>query len=190
MNSQDIKKSLRTAGFPRSGNTFLNFVLKTLYFPTEEINNTRHEANMFDRHSKLIVPIRNPIDCIASWNNYIPLFGIEGMLIERNLEQDIKFFLRFYNKVLSVGKNAVVMDFDRFTTSVDYIKDTVKENFGYETDVSLSIEDAKSKMATENENFIDNLPRNNQEELNSIKEKLQDIPGFDKCLELYAQLKG
>lgn len=189
MNSQDIKKSLRTAGFPRSGNTFLNFVLKTLYFPTEEINNTRHEANMFDRHSKLIVPIRNPIDCIASWNNYIPLFGIEGMLIERNLEQDIKFFLRFYNKVLSVGNNAVVMDFDRFTTSVDYIKDTVKENFGYETDVLLDIENAKTQMAAENPDFVDNLPRDNKVELDAVKEKLQHIPEFTQCVELYEKLK-
>lgn len=190
MNDQEMKSSLKTAGFPRSGNTFLNFVLKSLYFPTESINGTRHEANMFDRYAKLLVPLRNPLDCIASWNKYIPQFVVYSMVIERNLKEDIKFYLRFHNKVLSAGDGAVIMDFDKFTTDIDYTKNRVLENFGYTTDVSLTIDSAKEAMPKENEDFADNLPRNDKAELDAIKQQLMNTPGFDQCVELYNQLKG
>jgi hypothetical protein len=190
MSNEEIKKSLKTAGFPRSGNTFLNFVLKSLYFPTEGMNGTRHEANMFDRYSKLIVPIRNPIDCIASYNNYIPLFAIHGMFIERDLKKDIAYYLRFYNKVMEYRSKAVVVDFDKFTTDIDYIKEVVDNNFGYTTNVSLTINQAKTNMAMENQDFIDNLPRDNKEELDAVKTELQQMPEFAQCMDLYNQLKG
>ena len=126
-----------------------------------------------------MVTFRNPIDSIASWQRY-PSSG--------NLEADVKYYIRFYSAVLGNLNKIVLMDFDLFIKDIDYIKDKVFKNYGLTTNQFVTDEDVKQAMLTNSKEI--NLPRNNQEELTRVKEELPNVPGFDKCLELYAQLKG
>ena len=126
-----------------------------------------------------MVAFRNPVDSISSWQKY-PSSG--------NLEADIKYYIRFHTAVLNNLSKVVLMDFDLFTKDIDYIKDKVFKNFGLTASRFVTDEDVKQAMLTNGKEI--NLPRNNQEELAQVKEELPNVPGFDKCLELYAQLKG
>ena len=174
-----IKDLLVTSGYPRSGNTYLNQALNLLYYPEFSPNRHRHTVNAIEKADKVIVPFRKPIDAIASWHRY----PLRSTVIE-----DINFYIRFHQAVLDNLGKACLMDFDKFTVSVDYIKERVFENFGINPLHHVTDFDIKSAMISNKREL--NLPRNNQEELQTAKELISNTEGFDKCLELYAQLKG
>ena len=174
-----MKRELITSGYPRSGNTYLNEALNHLYYSKDDFFWNRHEVVAIEKADLILVPFRKPIDSIASWHNYPS---------SHNLELDVKYYIRFYTAVLDNLNKVVLMDFDFFTKDIDYIKDKVFKNYGLTTSRFVTDEDVKQAMLTNGKEI--NLPRNNQEELARIKEELPNVPGFDKCLELYAQLKG
>lgn len=174
-----MKELLITSGYPRSGSTYLNQALNLLYYPEQKVNTNKHTVSAIDKANRIMVTFRNPVDSVASWQKY-PSSG--------NLEADVKFYIRFYSAVVSNLDKVVLMDFDFFTKDIDYIKDKVFKNFGLTASRFVTDEDVKQAMLTNGKEI--NLPRNNQEELAQVKEELPNVPGFDKCLELYAQLKG
>lgn len=174
-----MKELLITSGYPRSGSTYLNQALNLLYYPEQKVNTNRHTVSAIDKANRIMVTFRNPVDSVASWQKYPS---------QASLEADIKFYIRFYSAVLNNLSKVVLMDFDFFTKDIDYIKDKVFKNFGLTASRFVTDEDVKQAMLTNGKEI--NLPRNNQEELARVKEELPNVPGFDKCLELYAQLKG
>lgn len=174
-----MKELLITSGFPRSGSTYLNQSLNLLYYPDQEVNWNRHTVAAIEKANRIMVTFRNPADSIASWQKY-PSNG--------HLEEDIRFYIRFYSAVLGSLNKIVLMDFDYFTKDIDYIKDKVFKNFGIETNRYATDSQVREAMLANGKDI--NLPRNNKEELALVKEQLQNTAGFDKCLELYAQLKG
>jgi len=169
---------LVTSGFPRSGNTYLNYALKSLYYPNSEVNLNSHTVAAIQESTKILVPFRSPIDCIASWNNYPSNYG---------LDMDIKYYLRFYNACLNNPK-VIFMNFDHFTIDLNYIKTKVKDNFNLEPIATPTIEEIKALML-ENEKST-NLPQNNQRLLNRIKEDLEETAGYEQCVNLYKELVG
>ena len=174
-----MKELLITSGFPRSGSTYINQALNLLYYPEQEVNWNRHTVVAIEKASRIMVTFRNPVDSISSWQKY-PSNGY--------LEEDVKFYIRFYSAVLDNLNKVVLMDFDHFTKDLDYIKDKVFKNFGIETNRYVTDAQVKEAMLASGKDI--NLPRNNKEELALVKEQLQNTAGFDRCLELYTQLKG
>ena len=172
-----MKEKLITSAYPRSGSTYLNQALNFFYYPKNLPNNNRHTVIAIDNNNLILVPFRNPVDSIASWHKY-PSKGI--------LEADVKYYIRFYTGVLNNLSKVILMDFDFFTKDIDYIKNRVLKNFGLTTNKNVTNKDIKKAMLANGKEI--NLPRNNQEELAQVKEELPNIEGFDKCLELYAQL--
>ena len=174
-----MRELLITSGFPRSGSTYLNQALNLLYYPDQEVNWNRHTVVAIENATTIMVTFRSPEDSIASWHTYPS---------GSQLESDIRFYIRFYSAVLDNLNKVVLMDFDYFTKDIYYIKDKVFKNFGIDTNRYVTDAEVKEAMLANDKQI--NLPRNNQEELALVKEQLQNITGFDKCLELYAQLKG
>lgn len=173
-----MKELLITSGFPRSGSTYLNQALNLLYYPEQEVNWNRHTVVAIEKANKIMVTFRHPSDAIASWHKY-PSNG--------QLEEDIRFYVRFYSSVLDNLNKIVLMDFDYFTKNIDYIKDKIFKNFDIDTSRYVTDIQVKEAMLANGKEI--NLPRNNKEELVLVKNQLQNTTGFDKCLELYAQLK-
>lgn len=174
-----IKDLLITSGYPRSGNTYLNQALNLLYYPEQEANLNGHSARGLSRNGTVIVPFRNPLDAIASWYKY-PL--------PSKVLEDVNYYIRFHTTVLDNLNKLCLMDFDKFTIDINYIKNQIFKNFGLSTNKYVTNEDVKKAMFANDKHF--NLPRSNQEELQAAKELVSNTEGFDKCLELYAQLKG
>lgn len=174
-----MKDLLVTSGFPRSGNTFLNYVLRDLYYPTESVNNNFHTVVALSKFEKIIVPFRNPLDCISSWNYYPS---------NHTLEDDIKFYLRFYNAALKT-KSVIFADFDKFTINIDYIKNLVLLNFGIthaqETNINLIKSVMEIDKKTKN---LPNLDRTNA--IDKIKNEIIFIDDFANCVNLYQLIKG
>lgn len=174
-----MKESLKSCGFPRSGNTYLNQALNLLYYPTEEVNLNKHTVVAIKKATRILVTFRNPIDSIASWHNY-PSDG--------HLKKDVEFYLRFYCAVLENLNKIVLMDFETFTKNIDYIKNQVFNNFGFVTNSNATDYDIKYAMIKNNKKI--NLPRNNQEELMLIKEELKTMSNFEECLQIHENLKN
>jgi hypothetical protein len=176
--SQANKDLLVISTFPRSGSTFLNFVIKSLYYKGDA-NMNYHTVNSLHVQEKVIVPFRNPEESIASWH----IFPYK----ERStLDLDIKYYLRFYTEVLNKNKNAVLLDFHKFTKDLDYVKNKISNNFGVKPIYETSIEEIKNEMLSSGKEI--NLPRNNANELQNIKNNLVNHKDFNNCLEIYNNL--
>lgn len=167
------------AGYPRSGNIYLSYALQLIYYPDKPWNLPRHTVSSIENNSKVIVPFRNPLDCISSWHSFFS---------KESIKSHIDFYIRFNTAVIKNMNKITLMDFDLFINDLNYIKYILSKNFGVTPVTEATDYEIKSVMI-EKEKEI-NLPRNNKEELAQIKEQLQSTPGFDNCLELYAQLKG
>jgi hypothetical protein len=68
----------------------------------------------------VLVSVRTPLDCIASWANYqLSLFNFDlTEVTEDSVEDDINYYLRFMQAVLDNKDNVVIFDFDEFTTDL------------------------------------------------------------------------
>lgn len=171
-------KDLITSAFPRSGSTYLNQALQLLFYPSDSVNLNRHSIVAIEKSEKIMVPFRNPKDSIASWHKY-PSNGL--------LEADIKYYVRFYSFVLDNLNKVVLMDFDKFTQDIEYIKSQVSVNYNLTTDRLVTDNDVKMAMLVNGKEL--NLPRNNKAELDLIKASLESMPKFNQCIDLYARLK-
>ena len=125
-----------------------------------------------------MVPFRNPLDSIPSWQKF-PSGGC--------LEEDVKFYIRFYSAVLTNLHKIVLMDFESFTKDIEYIKNKVSKTFNLDSKQNITDFKIKEKMLMNGKNK--NLPQNNQEELNIIKEQLTEEPLFIECVKLFNKLK-
>ena len=169
---------LITSGFPRSGSTYLNQALNLLYYPEQEVNWNRHTVIAIEKANRIMVTFRNPLDAIASWHKY-PSMG--------TLEADIQFYIRFYSSVLKKLKKVVLMDFDYFTKDIEYVKERILTNFSLESTNDVTDDEIKKIMIENNKKI--NLPQNNKEELDIVKKKLTTIEEFQRCIELFNELK-
>jgi hypothetical protein len=174
-----MKELLITSGFPRSGNTYLNQALNLLYYPNETVNNNRHTVITIEKcDNKIMVPFRNPLDSIPSWQKF-PSGGF--------LQDDVNFYIRFYSAVLDKINKVVLMDFQYFTQDIEYIKNKVVKSFDIDTKENITNSAIKQKMLANGKHK--NLPQNNQEELLEIKTLLPKVLGFQECFVIYEKLQ-
>lgn len=169
-----------TIAFPRSGNTFLNYALRLMYYPEDKLIMFYHTEKSVDKFDKFLVPLRNPLDAIASWSIYSDLY-------KGSTEDHINFYIRLNTKILNNKHKSVVLDFERFTQDLSYLEDTIKNNFGYSVKSKTSIEEIKSLIKDE---LGDNwTPRDNKTELSKAKEIIESNKLYVKALNLYDNIK-
>lgn len=174
--SKDI---LITSGFPRSGNTFLNFALWQMYYPSEEFNKNFHTVKAIKQNNKILVPIRTPFSSIASWSKFLE---------SEELKESCKYYTRFYTEAKVMSDKVVFVDFDKMIADLDYIKLLVKQHFNIDPVAETTIDAIKELMVDNAHDW--NLPQNNQAELDAIKALLLNVPEFSDCELIYGQIKS
>lgn len=171
------KEKFVTTGFPRSGNTYLNYSFRSLYYPDNIPNKVFHSASTIEKFDHLFVPFRNPLDSIASWNNYPS---------NCEIELDIKYYIRFYSHVMNNLNKVTLMNFDYFTKDLEYIKSKVKESINIESIYNVNDEQIKAYMIEDKKNK--NLPLSSPDNVSTIKETLANTKSFKECLDIYDNL--
>ena len=174
-------------GYPRSGNTYLNHYVSMAYGNGEFKGNWHTVDKVETSTDKVLVSIRNPLDCISSWANYqLSLFNFDlTEVTEESVEDDINYYLRFMQAVLDNKDNVVIFDFDEFTADLSYVDNLISE-IGLTKLTSVSDEDVKDAMV-ENQRQK-NLPEDN--DLNAIKTMVQNNPKYTDCVALYNAVRG
>ena len=172
-----MKELLMTSAYPRSGQTFLNYALKHLYYE-DAANTNYHTAKSLVGLNKPIVSVRKPLDCIASWSNY-PSGG--------GLIDDINYYLRFHNKVLDNKDRIVIVEFEKFTVDGNYLITKIKKEFDIDPINNWDLDTIKFSMLKNEKDR--NLPVSNYDNINRIKKELETMPEFQDCIELYNTLK-
>jgi hypothetical protein len=176
-------------GYPRSGNTFLNFVIGKMYPSLGQLNNF-HTIKSIQNHTKVFMSIRNPIDCIASWAYYQKYYFGDGYSFKiKNIDndtisKDINYYLRFHNNAINFIDKITVLDFDLFTKDTNYIE----YKLGIVREKKINVENIKKEMSMSDKKI--NLPTNNKKKLNEIKEQVSQHPRIQECYNIYNTLKG
>jgi len=169
------KNKLITSGYPRSGNMFLNYALSEMYFPNEEPQNPEHFVYVLEQNNNVIIPLRNPEDCIYSWHN----FKIQK---ENSLTPDFIFYKRFHLYVLENINRHMVLDFNLFTKDLSYISNRLNlKPINYST-----VDLVKDRMLKDNNHW--NLPRNDYNFNRATKEEVLANPMMDECKALYNEI--
>lgn len=174
----EVKRKLQVCGFPRSGNVFLSYLLREVYYPQLSTSMPYHLEDTFDKFDKLIVPLRNPLDAIASFNNF---------LLPHNIEDDISFYININTKALN-SVNTIFVNFDQFTSDVGYVKNIIKNNFNIDPMADPTVENIKQSILKEDHGI--HLPNPERyEAIESTKLVLSNMPEFQECISLYNALK-
>jgi hypothetical protein len=178
------KNKLITVGYPRSGNTFLSYALRAMYFPSEEINKNIHspiELLNFNRELT-IMPFRNPVDSIASWVNH----GRNNMGDRNNSNLSIDSAIILYESMTRSAaasiERVVLFDFVEFTKNLSYIKNKIETYFNIISEVTLTIQDIIDEMVGLNKTFY--IP--NETILDEIKEQVLESERYSSVLEAYS----
>lgn len=108
-----------TAGFPRSGNSFLGQLLQQS-FPIVDAPVFSHNVNTLNT-AGCIVPIRNPYQSVPSWSAFSR---------EQDLEATARWYMRFNSKVLDNINNLITIDFVKLSTTPLLIVDKVSKHLG------------------------------------------------------------
>lgn len=184
---------ISTFCYPRSGSTFLVTALEHIYTDCY-FHLARHTVwEVKDEVSKgkiLVVPFRNPLDSIGSWNIYRQEGHLGGSHFDWHndtLEGDFKFYLRFYSEILPHKDNLVFFDFDKFTLDLDYIKSKIKKFYNLEPIGNPSVETIKKFMSEDIRKL--NIPRENKPLIEEIKLQIKEHPSYNDTLKLYQKLQ-
>ena len=175
--------------YPRSGNTYLNHYIPLAYATNGGFRGNWHTVDKIENSTdKVLVAIRNPLDCIASWANYqLTLFNFDlTEVTEDSVEDDINYYLRFMQAVLDNKDNVVLFDFDEFTTDLSYVDGLIASELGLTKSVSISDEQVQNYMIKNQRQK--NLPEDN--DLSAIKTMVQNNPKYADCVALYNAVKG
>jgi hypothetical protein len=78
-----------------------------------------------------------------------------------------------------------LLDFDRFTTDIQYIKDRIYKYFNLKSDILVTDKDVKNALI-KNSRF-NNLPRNTKKE--EAKKEILNNKNFKIAAEIYDKLK-
>lgn len=158
---------------------FLNFALHKIYnTPLQE--KAKHTVKSLEAYPKILFPIRNPIDSIASF--------LEDDLYEKSIQPLINYYLRFMNAALSMEDKLCVLEFEKFKDDLDYLTNSVYEFHNIEPVNKPTIQEVKDSMLELN--YTHNLPMNNQEHLSKMKEVLNSHNVLDQCYEVYNKLSN
>jgi len=175
-------------GYPRSGNTFLNFAFERMYKLNEPPNNY-HTVKAMEHFDKIFVPLRNPLDCIASWAHYQKYYFEDYFdfkikeITDKTINDDISYYLRFYSSAIKMNSKITFLDFNSFTVDLGYIENKT----GVERKRQIDVEAVKLQMAKHDKKI--NIPTNNQEILKQIKDQVSMNPRIKECYDLYNKAK-
>lgn len=173
----EVKRKLQVCGFPRSGNVFLSYLLREVYYPRVNTSMPYHSEDAFDKFNNLIVPVRNPIDAIASFNNFI---------LPHNIQDDINLYISINTKALN-SLDSIFLNFNQFTSDVEYVKGIIKNNFNLDPMNNPTIEDIKQSILKEDHEI--HLPNPERyEAIESTKLVLSNMPEFQDCVNIYNTL--
>ena len=109
---------LVSTGFPRSGNHFLNNLLR-MSFPGKIKNEVTHNIETLETPG-CIVPVRNPYQSIPSWSKFCNEPDIDGIS---------RWYLRFNKKILDNINNLFVIDFNQLVENPLEIVDKVSNKY-------------------------------------------------------------
>ena len=178
LNLQDL---LVTSGFPRSGNTFVNYAFNKL-FNLEYVNANKHTVIAIESREHTFVPFRHPLDCISSWHLYQDEFLVEPRL----LEDDFKFYLRFHNSLKNLSDKITLLDFDLFKDDLNYLTAKVT-NLYNATPFEITLEEVKTFMNKSNKSI--NLPRSTEKQKQEIQEQIKKTDLYQECVSVYQLFK-
>lgn len=163
-------------GFPRSGNNFLAYAFAAL--AKQDIPALCHSVAAMQQHDKVYVPVRHPLDCIASWSVFCRKYQSNAF----TLIDDINFYKRFMTAVIDLGDKAVPLYFDEFTKDIAYIANV----FGIAEDATVTVESVTADMVEDSRELF--LPQGNADGIDEIKAQLSEMPEFAECVILYEQM--
>jgi len=176
------KNTFFVGGYPRSGNTFLEFVLSKTY-GTQNVLRSHSTLDLAQNYDKdVCVVIRNPIQAIASWHQYRTQTGIH---FDKNLslEADFNYYLRFYKYVQKHFDQLLLLDFSQFSCNITYIQNKIESKYHRKLSVSLDIEALKKEMIVRG--GANHLPRKANTSRKQIELQVLEHPLLKDATDLY-----
>ena len=179
-------------GFPRSGNMFLYSSLSSIY-GVDEVDRPTHTILKLEENvsaeNNIVVPFRTPDKCIASWALYRDtIFPDHLHNVKFSIDDHISFYIRYMSECLNIKDNVLFLDFSKFTTNLDYLKNAIFDRYQIFLDSSLSVLDIESQM-NENGLYL-HLPSDNTEELEAYRQIVIENSRYDQVLDIYNQIKS
>lgn len=182
LDNYKLQEALTIYGYPRSGNTFINHAFFKMY-DLAHINFNRHTVKSITERDHTLVPFRHPLEAISSWHIYQQVHFLDI----RFIENDIKFYNRFYEEALKMKDKITFLDFDLFKNNLKYLEDKVLYLYNV---TAKPFADYEIKDFMAHRKLSLNIPRNDGEikqEVMSFVEK-QDL--YKKSLDIYNQIKS
>ena len=174
------------SGFPRSGNTYLSFAIKNMYLDYN-VYSHNHTTSFLEnsKNNFNIVPIRNPIDSIASYIMFLPESG--STKIESPIDC-INYYIRFYKYIEKNIEKLCILDFDIFTKDMLYVTDSISKKFNIKNNTFYSNDEImeKLKIIEVDKKF---LPREYTDQRKYYNELFSSLLTNSECLDIYNRIK-
>lgn len=174
---------LSIVGIPRSGNVFLSYALSEMY-DVERQNRPIHSERALKTINYIVLPIRNPEQCILSTMNISSNQYNEDM---------INFLVKRYNtfmkQVVRYRYKMSILNFDIFINDLDYVAKKLNKKFNYPLDLKIknnTQEIIKNKMLI-NDKII-NLPRKYTIDVEKVKSIINKSYKIEECITSYKKV--
>lgn len=138
------------AGYPRSGNTFVEVILNRVFKGIVVSSHDHSIEYLLNRVGhNLVVPVRNPLDSISSW---ITFRKHEGVLL--TIENCINNYIEYLEAIYKNINKVCVLDFDKFKEDISYVTNKVSKHYGNIVDKNITMEKIDNEMKNHYQMFF------------------------------------
>ena len=142
--------------------------------------------------------LRRDIDLVSddlafSQNIHAPSSEVEKILHGEDFpaqhttpESNLKYYIRYHEKIMENIKNVIVLDFYKFTEDFSYAIEKIKKHIGIEPSMIVDKKDIFSTIFEKEGDMY--TPRDNKQELLYIKNKVILDPFLEKANDIYKSI--
>jgi hypothetical protein len=185
---------MNIVAFPRSGNVFLNELLKLAFADSHKHKVFWHAHNLqLLKNKQVITVVRNPYDSLFSLFNELKneeTFSIPLDLVSVNEETNEPDYIywnnRFLLETLKCKNNLTLIDFRELISDPVEIVEKIARKFK----VEVSKFETESLMKTMYSKYERHVPHSTKTVDDQLESKIKDDKFYKESLEIYASIMG
>jgi len=169
-------------GYGRSGNTFLQLALEKMYnqvIVSDHNHNSLYFVNRLG--SQIVMPIRNPLDSVASFYTFQTYNKINT-----TLDKCLNHYIEYFTQVNKHKDKLCLLDFEEMTKNLEYVKNKIKNKYSLESNKNIDLKQIETDMASNYPMFFYN--RSKAKPTERTKQEILTLSNYLEALDVWNNL--
>ena len=179
-----MKNIIYVTGYGRSGNTFLQIALEKMYNKIIVSDHNHTSLYFVNRLGfQIVMPIRNPLDAVASFYTFQTYNKIET-----TLDKCLNHYIEYFTQVNKHKNKLCLLDFDKMTKNIEYVKNEIKRKYSLESNNNIDLKQIEREMIAYYPMFF--YKRTKAKTTEQTKQEILTSRNYVEAVNIWKNLQG